>query len=158
MEALAAAEAQSAAGPAAATARERLAELAQQTLPLLGAMVEFLQQRSLDCLVGYGALLAPDYEGGAVPAEVAVVVGLDAGADTAADVQQGVAFPTYASSEEQAEAAEALRAALAAAAARLPGEEQQLAVAAGPAPDDMPGLVTGALQLVTGCLAWTAGG
>lgn len=149
----AAAEAAAAAGDAAAAAaaRGRLAELAQQTLPLLGAMREFLQQRGLDCLVGCGEAAAAlaGADGAPAVAEVAVVLGPDEGADAAEDVQQGAAFPSYADPKEQAEAAEGLRAALAAAAAALPPRAQQLAVAAGPAPDDMPGLVTGGAARVT---------
>ena len=133
-------------GEAGAAAREQQAALAEQTLPLLQAMLEFLQQRSLDSLVGAAGSGGGDPMSGAA-GEVAVVVGPDAGAETAAEVQQGAAFPAYASPEEQQAEAEALRAALAAAAAGLlPAEEQQqLAVAAGPAPEDMPGMVTGAL-------------
>ena len=109
-------------------------------------MLDFLHQRSLDSLVGAGGGGEGDAMGGAA-AEVAVVVGPDAGADTPAEVQQGAAFPAYASPEERQAEAEALRAALAAAAAGLlpPEEQQQLAVAAGPAPEDMPGMATGAL-------------
>lgn len=147
--ALQAAEAEDPAGAAAEEARARLAALAQQTLPLLGAMLEYLGQRSLDCLVGWaeggGAATLAATEGG-LPAEVAVVVGPDAGVDTAPEVQQGAAFPTYASLEEQQEAAEALQAALQAGAATLPAaEQQQLGVGAGPAQEDMPGLVAGRL-------------
>lgn len=157
-EALHAAEAEDPAGGAAEDARSRLAALAQQTLPLLGAMLEFVGQRSLDCLVGWaegGAAAALAAAEGMLPAEVAVVVGPDAGADTAPEVQQGAAFPSYAGLEEQQEAAGALQAALQAAAAAMPGAEQQLGVGAGPAQEDMPGLVAGALQQRSAC--WRVG-
>lgn len=109
-------------------------------------MLEFLGQRSLDCLVGWSEGGVAAVEGG-FPAEVAVVVGPDAGADTAPEVQQGAAFPSYAGLEEQQEAAEALQAALQAAAAEAvpDAEQQQLGVGAGPAQEDMPGLVAGGL-------------
>lgn len=143
-EALQAAEAADPAGPAAAAARQQLGALAEQTLPLLGAMLEFLGQRGIDCLVGWGAGGAGAAWAGA-PAEVTVVVGPDAGDDTPAEVQQGAAFPSYAGPEEQAGEAEVLLAALAASVAATPEEEQrQLAVAAvGPAREDMPGLISG---------------
>jgi hypothetical protein len=133
-------------GKAGAAAREQQAALAEQTLPLLQAMLDFLHQRSLDSLVGAAGSGEANAMGGAA-AEVAVVVGPDAGPDTAAEVQQGAAFPAYATPEERRAEAEALRAALeAAAAGLLPAEQQQqLAVVAGPAPEDMPGMVTGAL-------------
>lgn len=145
--AVAAFQAAEAEGPAAAAAQQqqRLGELAAQTLPLLGAMLDFLGQRGLDCLVGCGDAADALAAAGA-PLELALVVGPDAGADTAAEVQQGAAFPSFADGEEQAAVGEALAAALGAAAGGLPAEVQQQlgAVAAGPASDDMPGLVAGA--------------
>lgn len=154
VQALQAAEAEDPAGGGTEDARSRLGALALQTLPLLGAMVDFVGQRSLDCLVGWGeggaaAALAAAAKAGA-PAEVVVVVGPDAGADTAPEVQQGAAFPAYASPEEQQAEAEALQAALGAAAEALPkAEQRQLAAKADLACDDMPGLVTGAIPTRT---------
>lgn len=152
----------------AAAAQQRLAELAQQTLPLLQAMLGFLEQRGFDSLLG----AAPETAGtAALPAELAVVVGPDAGPDTAAEVQQGAAFAAFSGAEEQQGQAAALAAALAAAAGGLHGAAaRQLAVAAGPAPDDMPGLVSGgpagkgrhvggtrrARRRTAGAVGWTA--
>ncbi|PSC76457.1 nuclear pore complex NUP107 isoform B [Micractinium conductrix] len=150
VEELQAAEEAAAAGgggapQAAAAVRQQLRELAGQTLPLLQAMLDFLAQRSLDALVGAGAAAAA-----ALPGEVAVVVGPDSGLEAAAESLQGAAFAAFGSPEEQQAEAEALQGALAAAAAGLPeGAQRQLAAAAGPAPDDMPGLVTVALECGT---------
>ncbi|KAL4422844.1 hypothetical protein ABPG75_009041 [Micractinium tetrahymenae] len=151
-DALQSAEEAAAAGTAAGAAdavaaRQRLAELAQQTLPLLEAMLGFLGQRGFDSLVG----AAPEAAAAAgLPAELAVVLGPDAGPDAAADVQQGAAFAAFSSAEEQQGQAAALAAALAAAAGRLEGEAaRQVAVAAGPAPEDMPGLVSVAVECGT---------
>lgn len=145
MDALQQADQAAAAGTAAAAgdlaaAQQRLAELAQQTLPLLQAMLGFLEQRGFDSLVG----AAPGTAAGVLPAELAVVVGPDAGPETAAEVQQGAAFAVFSSMEEQQGQAAALAAALTAAVGRLKVEAaRQIAVAAGPAPEDMPGLVSG---------------
>lgn len=132
-----------------AAAQQALAELAVQTVPLLQAMLDFLRLRSLEALVGAGGGGGDDDQQGMEAAgEVAVVVGPDAGPASAPEVQQGAAFPCYSSTQEQEGEAEALRAALAAAAFLPAGVAQQLGVAAGPASDDMPGLVAG------GCAGW----
>ncbi|KAL4448847.1 hypothetical protein ABPG77_007564 [Micractinium sp. CCAP 211/92] len=148
VDALQQADQAAAAGTAAAAgdlaaAQQRLAELAQQTLPLLQAMLGFLEQRGFDSLVG----AAPGTAAGVLLAELAVVVGPDAGPETAAEVQQGAAFAVFSSMEEQQGQAAALAAALTAAVGRLKVEAaRQIAVAAGPAPEDMPGLVSVAVE------------
>jgi hypothetical protein len=131
--------------------RSNLARLAEQTAPLLAAMVDFIASRALDALaVCFGD---PAMAGSAC--EMALVVGPDAGPEASEEVQAGLAYPSL-SPEGQAGTAAALLSAL----DQDGGSAGSLIVAAGPAPDDgsvsLPGLVSVAVQCRDGVAAAAA--
>lgn len=123
-----------------------LTQLAQETLPLLNAAVDFLRQGPCPWLV----TSPPDASMGPLPppGEIAVVVGPDAGAESSEEVAAGEAYPSY-TPDEQAAMASALVEALTAAMTSNP-DQPALTFHAGPAPVEgsvrLPGLVSVAVD------------
>ena len=124
-----------------------LLDLANDTLPLLNAAVEFLKEGPCPWLVT--STTGAELGMGPLPpaGEIAIVVGPDTGPDAEPAVLTGEAYPTFSSVEEQAEVATATATALRHGA----GAGSELVFHAGPAPEDSSVHLPGLISLAVDC-------
>lgn len=124
-----------------------LLDLANDTLPLLHAAVDFLREGPCPWLVtsasGGELGVGPPPPAG----EIAIVVGPDSGSESDPAVLSGDAYPTFSSAEEQGEVATATAAALRHGA----GPGSDLVFHAGPAPEESSVHLPGLISLAVDC-------